>query len=337
MSLEFGMWDSFEHQTGVSAADQYSQRIELIQTAEALDFHGYHVAEHHLSPLSMAPSPLTFLAAVARETERIRLGAMVVIVPLYPPIRLVEEICMVDALSDGRLDVGVGRGIRDVEHEWFGHDPATARERYTAAFRRVRAALATGEIEVDQPGGGTAVVPLLHSPTQPGGPRYWYVGNAALAAEEGMNVLARQPGRDEIDQFRATWTQHHLAGSAAHREPEPMIGATRPIYVAETDEEAEAVVRRSWPTLGDHFWATDTRSGGHSLNRETATGITGGGDHHEALRAGSILFGSPATVRDVLTDYLDVAGPGFNYLVSGFQWGNLTHDEAKRSLTTVRR
>ena len=132
MQLEFGVWDHFEQQDPdvVPLQQQYEERIQYVVEAERLGFGRYHVAEHHLTPLDMAPSPTVFLAAVARHTSRIRLGSMVLCLPLYHPVRLIQEICMLDQLSGGRFEPGVGRGVRDVEHEWFGLDPMQSRERY---------------------------------------------------------------------------------------------------------------------------------------------------------------------------------------------------------------
>ena len=119
MALEFGIWDHFEQQDAerVPLTQQYAERLELIVEAERLGFSRYHIAEHHFTPLDMAPSPNVFLAAVARETSRIRLGSMVMCLPLYHPVRLLQEICMLDHLSEGRLEPGVGRGVRDIEHQ----------------------------------------------------------------------------------------------------------------------------------------------------------------------------------------------------------------------------
>src|SRR5579875_2748530 len=127
MQIEFGLWDHFENRRGVEPEEQYQQKIALLQAAERLGYSCYHIAEHHLSPLDMAPSPNVFLAALAQATTRLHIGTMVYILPLYNPVRLVQEICMLDNLSGGRLEVGVGRGARAVEHEWFGVDPDEAR------------------------------------------------------------------------------------------------------------------------------------------------------------------------------------------------------------------
>ena len=78
----------------------------------------------------MAPSPSVFLAAVAERTERLRFGPMVYALPLYHPLRLLEEICMLDQMSGGRLDIGFGRGASPIELEIFGQDPEKAEAVY---------------------------------------------------------------------------------------------------------------------------------------------------------------------------------------------------------------
>ena len=90
----------------------YEDRLSLVETYERLGYHGYFVAEHHATPLGMAPSPGIFLSAVAQRTQRIRLGPLVYLLPLYNPLRLIWEIWMLDELSKGRFQLGVGRGIR---------------------------------------------------------------------------------------------------------------------------------------------------------------------------------------------------------------------------------
>src|SRR5438045_7057681 len=87
----------------------------MVEYADAAGFDYYHLAEHHWTPLCMAPSPTLFLAAVAQRTLRIRFGPLVYVLPLYHPLRLLEEICMLDHLSHGRLEVGIGRGASPYE------------------------------------------------------------------------------------------------------------------------------------------------------------------------------------------------------------------------------
>src|SRR5262249_58314850 len=89
----------------------YEGRLRMVEAAEAAGFRTYHVAEHHATTLGMAPSPSLLLAAAIQRTRRIRLGPLVYILPLYTPLRLIEEICMLDQMSGGRFELGVGRGI----------------------------------------------------------------------------------------------------------------------------------------------------------------------------------------------------------------------------------
>src|SRR5918995_2279136 len=124
---QFGIFDHLERQPELSLDQQYEDRLELLARADALGFYGYHLAEHHNAPLCMAPSPSVFLAAAARHTRQLRLGALVTILPFHHPLRLIEEVCMLDHLSGGRLQLGIGRGITPYELQYFGIDEAGAR------------------------------------------------------------------------------------------------------------------------------------------------------------------------------------------------------------------
>src|SRR5213083_2280622 len=121
--VAFGLFDWIDRRQG-PLGQLYEERLQLLEAAEAAGFFCYHLAEHHATPLGMAPSPSVFLAAAAQRTRRIRLGPLVYLLPLYSPLRLIGEICMLDHLSYGRLEVGVGRGVspfelkyHKVEHE----------------------------------------------------------------------------------------------------------------------------------------------------------------------------------------------------------------------------
>jgi alkanesulfonate monooxygenase SsuD/methylene tetrahydromethanopterin reductase-like flavin-dependent oxidoreductase (luciferase family) len=97
----------------------FADVVEQVRLAESLGFETAWFAEHHFSNYCLCPSPLVMAAYCAARTERIRLGTAVVVLPLYEPVRLVEELAMVDVLSDGRLVIGVGSGYQDYEFERF--------------------------------------------------------------------------------------------------------------------------------------------------------------------------------------------------------------------------
>ena len=99
--MQFGGFDQNDLGT-LPLADQYENRLRLIEFYDRSGFRTYHMSEHHSTPLSMTPSPSVFLAAVAQRTQRIRLGPLVYVLPMHHPLRLAEEICMLDHLSRGR-------------------------------------------------------------------------------------------------------------------------------------------------------------------------------------------------------------------------------------------
>ena len=107
--VTFGLFDWIDRNKA-PLQQLYEERFQLLEAADAAGFFCYHLAEHHATPLGMAPSPALFLTAAAQRTQRIRLGPLVYLLPLYDPLRLIEEVCMLDQLSGGRLDLGVGRG-----------------------------------------------------------------------------------------------------------------------------------------------------------------------------------------------------------------------------------
>src|SRR5438270_344920 len=109
--MEFGVFDHLDKNDS-PLSRYYRERLEVIEAYERAGFYAYHVAEHHLTDLGMAPSPSVFLAAVAQRTKRLRLGPMIYAAPLYHPLRLLQEICMLDQMSAGRLEMGFGRGAR---------------------------------------------------------------------------------------------------------------------------------------------------------------------------------------------------------------------------------
>jgi len=330
MSLKFGWWDHFEQRADVPLWQQYDERLSLIQRAEQHGFYGYHIAEHHLTTLDMAPSPLVFLAAAARCTSTIRLGTMVLCLPLYHPTRLIQEFCMIDHISHGRFMPGVGRGVRDVEHEWFGSDVAASRDNYQEVLSILQNGLRTGRLNHHGRQFRYDDVPINFTMVQTPYPRFWYAGSLVRAAEQGMNGLGRAT-RDDVDQFWKIWDAGRARQDARYLGDDPLVGSTRHIVVADTDAEARALARRAFVAYAEHFHATSLRIEGGQPSF-AALPRAGGVNVEEILEAGVVLAGSPGTVRDRLRRFLDTVGPRHNYLVGAFQWGDLSHEEASRSL-----
>src|ERR1700692_3537559 len=102
--MEFGVFDHLDR-TGQSLPDFYGDRLKFSEAYDRAVFYAYQIAEHHSTPLGMAPSPNVFLAAVAQRTRQLRFGPLGFVLPLSAPVRLISEICMLDQMSRGRLEL----------------------------------------------------------------------------------------------------------------------------------------------------------------------------------------------------------------------------------------
>src|SRR5579862_1841171 len=104
--IRFGVFDHIEHLPGVSLTQLYAERLTQLEALDEAGFFAYHLAEHHTPAVhSMAPSQNVFLSAAAQRTKRLRFGPGVYVLPLHHPLRLIEEVSMLDHLSNGRLEI----------------------------------------------------------------------------------------------------------------------------------------------------------------------------------------------------------------------------------------
>jgi alkanesulfonate monooxygenase SsuD/methylene tetrahydromethanopterin reductase-like flavin-dependent oxidoreductase (luciferase family) len=109
--IRFGVFDHIEHLPGVPLNRLYEDRLRTMEVYDQIGVFAYHLAEHHTPAVhSMAPSQNVFLSSAAQRTKRLRFGPCVYVLPLHHPLRLIEEVSMLDHLSEGRLELGVGRG-----------------------------------------------------------------------------------------------------------------------------------------------------------------------------------------------------------------------------------
>ncbi|MCA0145383.1 LLM class flavin-dependent oxidoreductase [Blastococcus sp. LR1] len=336
--LEFGLFDWVDAVPGSSTAEIYDARLRVLAEADQGGFTTYHLAEHHGTPLGLSPSPAVFIAAAARVTERIRLAPTTFIVPLYDPLRLVQEICMLDQLSHGRLDIGVGKGSSPIEAAMYGLGPAETAARFETSFPAIVEALETGRFRwpgLDgQPG---EEVPLHVLPHQRPHPPLWYpTSNAASIprlGDEGYNVLfgfgfasppleaVREQSRIFFDSFQRSaargGVRYSLPGAP------PRFGMLRHVLVAETDEAAVALAR---PAFEAHYESFTHLWRAHGSDRFT------GPVDFDALVAGEKLFvGSPETVAAQVARAREIGE--INYFAGAFAWGSLDVDTV---LTSVR-
>jgi alkanesulfonate monooxygenase SsuD/methylene tetrahydromethanopterin reductase-like flavin-dependent oxidoreductase (luciferase family) len=140
----FSVCDHYPAELPRTSGELYGELLEQVDAAEALGFDSFWVAEHHFHEYGAIPSPPVFLAAAAQRTRRIRLGAAVVVLPFHDPLVVAEEYAMVDMLSGGRLNLGVGSGYLAHEFEGFGVPATEKQARFDEALQTLLRAW-TGE------------------------------------------------------------------------------------------------------------------------------------------------------------------------------------------------
>ncbi len=140
--MEFGLFSLFDFfPDRQNEVQYYRDTLDIAIAAEQLGFDSVWFGEEHFYAFGICPSPQLFLTALARETSRIRLGTSISLLPFDNPLRKAEDFAMLDILSDGRLNFGVGRGIIQKHFEGFG---VKMRESRRATRRRWRSSCGPG-------------------------------------------------------------------------------------------------------------------------------------------------------------------------------------------------
>jgi alkanesulfonate monooxygenase SsuD/methylene tetrahydromethanopterin reductase-like flavin-dependent oxidoreductase (luciferase family) len=322
--MEFGVFDHLDRQGG-ALADYYEDRLRITEAYDRAGFYAYHLAEHHSTPLGMAPSPSVFLAAVAQRTRRLRFGPLVWAMPLHHPLRLIEEICMLDQLSRGRLEIGFGRGSVPIEIEYYGVDPNEAQEIYAEATELVLAGLTHKVLDFQGKRFSFNNVPMDIEPVQKPHPPIWYgvhmPESAERAARRNLNVVSLDPPEQTrlcMQRYRTVWPQVHASATSF-----PKLGLGRFIVVAANDAEARTLARRAylaWHASFTHLFRLHGREQSHP-RPETFDLL---------VERGQGIAGSPATVTELLSSQL--AATGCNYVVGQFAFGDLSLQECLQSI-----
>jgi alkanesulfonate monooxygenase SsuD/methylene tetrahydromethanopterin reductase-like flavin-dependent oxidoreductase (luciferase family) len=321
--MEFGIFDHLDNEAA-PIGRYYEERLQLIERYDRAGFHAYHVAEHHGTKLGMAPSPNLWLAAIAQRTRRLRFGPMVYALPLYHPLRLAEEICMLDQMSNGRLDIGFGRGSSPVEIAFFGIDPKDTEAIFRRDLPRILDAIETGVMRVPEQEDPCRDIALKVLAVQRPTPRVWYgvhtPESAERAARNGwhtINLDTDEEARECNIVFRDVWHKVHS------ERPLPLMGLGRFVVVAETDAKAEAVAARAYP-----HWLRGFTHLFRSLGRMPRHPRP---DTWQQLHAqGKGIAGSPETVAAFLAKQLTRAQ--CNYCVGQFAFGDQTLTELETSV-----
>ncbi len=322
--MRFGIFDHIDD-SGLERSEQLEQRLRLTEQYDRDGFYAYHVAEHHGTPLGIVGSPNLFLAAVAQRTRRLHFGALVNVLPLYHPLRLVEEWCLLDHLSGGRLEPGIGRGASPIEASFFGIDGDGTPGRFSEAFDLISKAFAADQsFSYDGSYFQVAEMPITARPLQRPHPPLWFGASrpdrAGWCAERSINVMSlvsAERTRETTDGFRQRW--HELGRD---ERALPRLGVNRHIVLADSEREALRVAERVYPRFKDsidHLWVS------RGMPRPPIYPETIG----ELIARGSAYVGTAEGARQYITEQIEVAG--INYMTMDVAFGGITYEEASRT------
>jgi alkanesulfonate monooxygenase SsuD/methylene tetrahydromethanopterin reductase-like flavin-dependent oxidoreductase (luciferase family) len=337
--MKIGIFDHIQKHdrpTG-SYAQLYRNHLEVVEFADQAGMDFYFIAEHHFDMgFAECPSPGTFLGAASQRSKRIRLGALVYVLPLWNPIRVAEEIALLDNLTEGRLECGFGAGSGPFTFKVYNIPWDEKRDITLEALKVIKGIWTSQSFsfegryfkckDVD------LSIPLVQKPHPP----LWMPARSRDSIEEAassaISTVQWVPSgmravRKAFDDYREVYRRTSPAG------PKPHMGLMREIYVAESDDKARSEGEYHWKT----FW--ERRGGARTYGAHGTTGLStilDGSRRHDlmemerSIAEGSFICGSPETVVAQIKKIANEAGA--DTFLGEFTFGELTQKQALNSL-----
>ena len=327
--LEFGIFDWIEW-SDRPAGEIFEHKLRIAEAADKAGFHAWHIAEHQGTPLSIDGSPALVLSAAIQRTKRLRLGALTFCLPWYNPFRFYNEICMLDQMSGGRLELGVGRGVSPIESAFFGMKSIEeSRERYRETLDIFFAACGSRVLNHQGKTFSYSDLELYVKPAQRPYPPLWFPSSdrnsIEFTARHGYNTVLNTSAAEAgklYAQYREVWVRHQddRGRHNAHVRA-PKLGKSQHVFIADSDAEAERTGGAAYKVWSDHLtYLTRKRGQPDLLNVNPAS----------PAAVARLVTGSPKTVLRELTGV--VRESGINYLLLVFSFGDLAPEAAMRSM-----
>jgi alkanesulfonate monooxygenase SsuD/methylene tetrahydromethanopterin reductase-like flavin-dependent oxidoreductase (luciferase family) len=210
------------------------------EQAEALGFHSFWLPENHFSGRAAIPSPLMLLAAIAGRTQRIRLGCTSYLLPIRNPLLAAEEVAVLDQLCEGRLILGLGRGLSGAMFKAFGVDAGDKRKLFQANLNIMQRAWRGEALDTDENGQPVRLSPL---PKQRPAPPLWVAAFGPLALQQvarlGLPYLASPI--ESLDVLEGNYQRYHLEVADAGQDAVSTVPVMRTVFVTEGGRQTEQV------------------------------------------------------------------------------------------------
>lgn len=324
-----------------SDREVYTEELRLAELAEPLGFDSVWSVEHHFTDYTMCPDVTQFLAYMAGKTSRVKLGSMVIVLPWHDPVRVAEEVAMLDHLSGGRVILGIGRGLGRVEYEGFRADMNESRERFVEYADVILTGLERGYVEhagryLTQPRRDIRPAPFRSFR----GRTY-----AAAVSPDSMPLMARlgvgllvipqKPWEDvakDFEVYHRVWAE--VNGSTP--PPRPLMGG---FYFVDADpdrarEMAHRYIGGYYKTVIKHYEMTAGHFAGikgyEFYNNATKYINRHGNDGAAASFANLMPWGTPDQVLRRLEQIRSVID--MNGIMCHFSYAGMPWDEAERNM-----
>jgi alkanesulfonate monooxygenase SsuD/methylene tetrahydromethanopterin reductase-like flavin-dependent oxidoreductase (luciferase family) len=328
---------------GLSDAAVFAEHMALGDLAEPLGFDSLFALEHHFTGYAMSPSPTQLLSYYAGRTKRITLGTAVIVLPWHDPIRVAEQIALLDVMSGGRCLFGFGRGAASVEYAGFRIPMEEARPRFVEAAKIIVTALTNDSFEWEGeffkiPRTSIRPRPISHPE------RRFYASSvspesAEIMAKLGFGVLViMQNEWPKAAQDIQRYQELSLSVGHAPRPPIILTNVSVAESRAEARERAERYLARKWDSIDAHYHFSD----GHLANVKGYEFYGGMAKTYskmkdESYRKKATEFYVKIQVTGTPDDCIQQVAElrrltGLDHLVTEFGFGGMPHEEAELNM-----
>lgn len=310
-------------------AEELRNGLDQIKLADELGFDSAWVAEHNARKYGVVSSPPQYLAAAAAQTKRIKLGTGVVRLPFHHPLKLAEELAMLDIISDGRLYVGVGKGYDAYEFEAYNIDFDERHDRYQEILDIVTAALQNERVTYSGKFYNIQDVPVYPRPVQKPSPPIFVMvsqNDASIirAAKQGhsfmLGGITHEDTLHKINLYKKTALESGFSQQFVD-ETLDRSGKLLFCYVAETDEQAAEEYKEG---LMWYMSVRDNRPTFGVIDRERNL------NYEDFLNSENTIVGSPEKVTELLLKYREETG--LNNVICWMNIGGQPHDNVIKSM-----
>jgi alkanesulfonate monooxygenase SsuD/methylene tetrahydromethanopterin reductase-like flavin-dependent oxidoreductase (luciferase family) len=315
-TLDFGLFFLMQRDEQWSEQAVYDGDVEQMLAAEALGYESVWIAEHHFNDYGLCPAPQVLAAFLAARTRTLRLGMGVSLLPLHHPIDLAEQLAVLDVVSGGRLDVGIGRGGTLQDYQTFRSERTDARVRIEEGIALMRQCWTGAPFDFAGQFHSAERLHVRPRPVQRPHPPLFIAANSEdsvlSAARLGLPTLSSFfVPVPELQRRRQVYRETARAAGRAESEIDELerrSGGMRVVHVAPTTDEALAATEPPFMSYQRKMSMLRSDATGGNVPNSFDRTLLRLRSFQEYLSDGWALIGAPSAVRDALQQYLDATG-----------------------------